>query len=173
MDKSQDQILKEALELVSMIPGLKDSKFPEIMRLMVTKEFVDAEHPAADNHKVIGHVMTDYQKAAFTLYERARVEYNLRVKVAGTTKHELADLKDQFNFYGTIFWESVLQVHPEYEDRSKQLTVVQGFQIAEVPMPVCPGCGKVHPMTPEDMERIMGDFEGSDMSNGFTIIRIG
>ncbi|HCC05055.1 TPA: hypothetical protein DEP58_01980 [Patescibacteria group bacterium] len=151
--KTQEQLLKEALELITRIDGFKDSCVPRIMQLMVSKQFVDAGEPVTEGMVVVGDRMSDYQKALATLVEDTCVQHDqltARLQIEGEPSPNdakiLANLKEEHTSLRSLFWKAIFKTHDTFltPTASTVLVKVEGFRIAEQQVPRCPHCGERH-----------------------------
>jgi len=171
--KTQEQLLKEALELITMIDGLKESQFPKIMQLMVSKQYIDAGIPVTEDMQVVGDVMSDYQKTLATLVESTRAEHNLLATIlqnegepSSDDTKVLARLKEEYTALSSSFWATIFKTHGTYMTNTSANTAlveVEGFRIAEQQAPLCPHCGERHPQGEVD--------DDTNFAGGVLVIR--
>ena len=167
--KTQEQLLGEALELILMIDGLKDSHVRDIMKLMISKQFTDnAGVPLTDNMTIIGGDMNDYQKAILTLADSTLNDIDECLDMHKTreldvfAKRRRRFLNEMYDSLVSEFWESILQTHWHYFNPNNELLQIEGFQIAEVQNSVCPHCGGkcTQGERTNDNVKIINDIDG-------------
>src|SRR3989339_293465 len=143
--KTREQILRGILELVGMIPDFKDSPFPDILNVMVSKEFIDTGKPAGSDMVIVGKELTDYQKALATLKDSTRLRSNsiaetlvgvvvsdeLPDPVKRTYQITLTDLECMYTQYCGLSKAALYRTHGEHLiEGSGALERIEGFRVA-------------------------------------------